>query len=75
MSAIGRSDDRLVEDFVLYVNETGFELRFPEDFPEELRSGELDGMSQWQIRRATSNHWIEQLVKQLHIHYPDLTAF
>ena len=71
MSTIGRSSDALVDDFVRYANQAGFEWKFPDEVPQELRtSHEKDGMFYWQIREAVSNPWVEGLAKQLPRTFP-----
>ena len=79
MSTIENSADELVDSFVRYLNEAGFEPRFPAGFdprfpgevPEELRSSTAeDGMFHWQIRPSSNNPWIEALVEQLPQNWP-----
>lgn len=66
MSTSGRSSDELVDEFVAYLNRTGFEPKLPHEVPEELRTSESDyGMFHWQIQGATSNPWIEELLERL----------
>lgn len=66
MSTSGRSSDELVDEFVAYLDLVGFEPKFPHEVPEELRTSESDyGMFHWQIRRATSNPWIQELAGRL----------
>jgi hypothetical protein len=66
MSTCETRSDHLVDEFVRYLNASGFEAKFPDDVPEELRTSEAEyGTFRWQIRRATSNPWIEQLVQRL----------
>ena len=66
MSTTGNSSDELVDEFVRYLNGAGFEPKFLDEVPEELRTlGAEYGMFHWQIRRATSNPWVETLVQQL----------
>jgi hypothetical protein len=66
MSTSGRSSDELVDEFVACLNRAGFEPKFPDQVPEELRTSESDyGTFHWQIQRATSNPWIGQLVQRL----------
>jgi hypothetical protein len=66
MGTRGRSSDELVDEFVRYLNTTGFEPKFPDDIPEELRTSEAEyGMFHWQIRPALSNPWVADILQQL----------
>jgi hypothetical protein len=66
MSTRGRSSDELVDEFVRYLNGAGFEPKFPDEVPEELRTRETDyGAFCWQIRPALSNPWVEEVAKRL----------
>ena len=66
MSTAGKSGDALVDRFIRYANQTGFEPRFPHDeIPSQLRIEEGDGMVYWQIRPAASNPWVEELAQKL----------
>jgi hypothetical protein len=66
MSTTSKSSDELVDKFVRYANETGFESRSPDEVPEDLRTSDVEhGMFHWQIRPVASNPWIEQFVQQL----------
>lgn|SRR5271157_1950055 len=58
--------DELVDKFVLCANEAGFEPKFPNEVPEELRTAEGEwGTLHWRIRPAAPNPWIEHLTQQL----------
>ena len=66
MSTQGRTSDKLVDEFVRYLNGAGFQPKFPDDIPEEFRTSEAQyGTLNWQIQRATSNPWIGKLTQQL----------
>jgi hypothetical protein len=48
MSTSGRSSDDLVDEFVRYLNETGFDPKLPDAVPEELRTSETEyGALRW----------------------------
>ena len=71
MSTIGKSADELVDSFVRYLNEAGFEPRPPDEIPAELLSSSAEyGMFHWQIRPSSNNPWIEGLVKKLPQSWP-----
>ena len=58
--------DELVDQFVDYVNQAGFEPKFADEIPQELRTPEVDHDSfNWTIRAAPSNPWIDNLVNRL----------
>lgn len=66
MSTIGKSVDELVDDFVRYLNGAGFDPKFPDQLPEELRTSNAEyGAFHWQIRPASHNPWVEKLVEKL----------
>ena len=67
-----KSSDELVDEFVRYLNGAGFEPKFPDQLSEELRTSGADyEMFRWQIRPASSNHWVETLTQQLPQQWPD----
>jgi hypothetical protein len=71
MSTAGKASDELVDGFVTYLNRTGFEPKFPDQLPEELRTSNTDyGMFHWQIRPTSSNPWVEKLVEKLPQSWP-----
>lgn len=46
--------DELVDAFVLYINRSGLDPKFPDEVPIELRKGDADyGMVHWEIRTAS----------------------
>jgi hypothetical protein len=66
MTKSARRTDALVDEFVRYLNQAGFEPGFPDDVPEELRTSEAaHGMFNWRVLQSTSNPWIETLVQRL----------
>ena len=71
MRTLGKSSDELVDEFVRYLNKAGFEPKFPDQLPEELRTSNADyEMFNWQIRPASSNAWVENLAQQLPQRWP-----
>ena len=71
MSTIGKGADELVDSFVRYLNDAGFEPRPAEEIPEELRSSSPEiGIFHWQIRPAAKNPWIDRLVEKLPQSWP-----
>lgn len=71
VSAVAENADELVDIFVSYLNDVGFEPKFPNEIPEELRTSGADyGMSHWQIRHLPSNPWVEELVQKLPQSWP-----
>ena len=72
MSTVGTAVDELVERFVNYLNGAGFEPRFQDEIPEELRTSTAEyEMSHWQIRPSSSNPWIEELSEKLPRQWPE----
>jgi hypothetical protein len=66
VTAVAENADELVDAFVSYLNGAGFEPRFPDEVPEELRTSSADyGTFKWQIRPATSNPWVKAVVEKL----------
>lgn len=50
LTAATESADELVDVFVSYLNGAGFEPKFPDEIPEELRTSSADyGTFKWQI--------------------------
>jgi hypothetical protein len=71
VSAVAESVDELVDVFVSYLNGVGFEPKFPDEIPEELRtSGAEYGMFHWQIRPLSSNPWSKKYFKKLPQSWP-----
>lgn len=71
MSTVGRTADELVDQFVDYLNGAGFEPRFPDEIPEELRTSSAEWeMFHWQIRPASSNPWVRELAEKLPRQWP-----
>lgn len=65
MTAVAENADELVDAFVSYLNGAGFEPKFPDQLPEELRTSIGDyGTFKWQIQPATSNPWVEAAVEK-----------
>ena len=66
VSAVAKSADELVDVFVSFLNGVGFEPKFQDEIPEELRtsSAEYDTFH-WQIKPLSSNPWVEELVQKL----------
>ena len=72
MSTVGRTAAELVDRFVNYLNGAGFEPRFQDEIPEELRSSNAEyEMYHWQIQPASSNPWIEELAEKLPQQWPE----
>jgi len=66
MSTRGRISNELVDEFVCFLNDAGFEPKFSDEVPEELRASKTEyGAFHWQIRPATSNPWIKPLFDRL----------
>ena len=66
MSAVAENVDELVDVFVSYLNAAGFEPKFLDEVPEELRTSRAEyDTFYWQIRPASSNPWVETLVEKL----------
>ena len=66
MSAVAENVDELVDVFVSYLNAAGFEPKFLDEVPEELRTSRAEyDTFHWQIRPASSNPWVETLVEKL----------
>lgn len=71
MGAVARNEDDLIDAFVAYLNKVGFEPKFPDAVPEELRtSGAEYDMFKWQIRSAPLNPWVEELEEKLPQRWP-----
>lgn len=71
MSTIGSAADALVDDFVGYLNQAGFQPKYPKEVPEELRTSATNyEMFQWQIRASASNLWVEKLAQHLPEKFP-----
>jgi hypothetical protein len=67
----GKSFDELVDEFVRYLNRAGFEPKFPDQVPQELRTSNADyEMFNWQIRPVSSNPWVENIAQQLPQRWP-----
>lgn len=65
------SEDSLVDAFVAYLNAAGFEPKFQNEVPEELRTSAADyDTYNWQIRAAPLNAWVEELDEKLPQHWP-----
>ena len=66
MSTTGKYGHELVDKFVQYLNEMGFEPRNPDEVPEELRTenAEYDCYA-WQIVRASPNPWVDDVIAHL----------
>jgi hypothetical protein len=66
-----KTADELVDAFVSYLNATGFEPKFPDGLPQELRTSSAEyGMFHWRILPASPNPWVEKLVEKLPQSYP-----
>jgi hypothetical protein len=71
VGAVAENEDALVDAFVAYLNAAGFEPKFPDAVPEELRtSGAEYDMFHWQIRSAPFNAWVEELDERLPQRWP-----
>ena len=71
MSTVGRTVDELVDRFVHYLNGAGFEPRFPDEIPEELRASNTESeMFHWQIHPASLNPWVEKLAEKFPQQWP-----
>ena len=71
MGAGAENDDALVDAFVAYLNAAGFEPKFRDAVPEELRtSGAEYDTFHWQIRSAPFNAWVEGLDEKLPQRWP-----
>ena len=66
VGAVAGNQDDLVDAFVAYLNAVGFEPKFPNDVPEELRTSGADyDTFNWQIRSASVNPWVEEMDEKL----------
>jgi len=66
MTKSDKTTDYLVDEFVRYANLAGFEPRFPDNVPVELRTSDANyGMLNWKIQAASSNPWILDLTNKL----------
>ena len=64
-------EDNLVDAFVAYLNAAGFEPKFQNEVPEELRTSAADyDTFNWQIRAAPLNAWVEELDQKLPERWP-----
>lgn len=71
MSEVAKNIDELVTEFVSYLNGAGFEPKFSNEVPEELRTSSAEyEMFHWRIRFASSNPWVETLVQKLPQDWP-----
>jgi hypothetical protein len=60
------NEDNLVDAFVAYLNAAGFEPKFQNEVPEELRTSAADNDTfNWKIRAAPLNAWVEELDEKL----------
>jgi hypothetical protein len=65
------NEDNLVDAFVAYLNAAGFEPKFQNEVPEELRTSAAEyDMFNWQIHSAPFNSWIEELNEKLPQRWP-----
>jgi hypothetical protein len=71
VGAIAQKEDDLVDAFVAHLNAVGFEPKFPNEVPEELRTSGADyDTFNWQIRSAAFNPWVEKLDEKLPQRWP-----
>jgi hypothetical protein len=71
LKAVVESACEVVDKFVTYLNSAGFETKFPDQLPEELRTSPAEyGMFHWTIRPAASNPWVEELAQKLPQNWP-----
>lgn len=71
MCAVAENGDDLVDAFVAYLNAEGFEPKFLDEVPEELRtSGAEYDTFNWQIRSAPFNPWVEGPNQELPQRWP-----
>ena len=72
MSTPGKSADKLVDEFVKYVNSHNLEPQADDEIPEELRLGpaQIDGYFDWKIKPISPNPWIQDLVQKLPKKFP-----
>lgn len=76
MSTVRGTAGELVDRFVNYLNGAGFEPRFQDEIPEELRTSNAEfEMYHWQIQPASSNPWIEELAEKLPQQWPEPFRF
>lgn len=70
----GQKDlERLVNDFVSYLNSKSLEPRTSEDIPDELRGPErpdLQGWFDWKISPSSANPWVGPLEEKLPRRFP-----
>ena len=71
MCAVAENGDDLVDAFVAYLNAEGFEPKFLDEVPEELRtSGAEYDTFNWHIRSAPFNPWVEGPNQELPQRWP-----
>jgi hypothetical protein len=65
------NEDNLVDAFVADLNAAGFEPKFQNEVPEELRTSTADyDTFNWQIRSAPLNTWVKELDEKLPQRWP-----
>jgi hypothetical protein len=74
MSTPGKSADRLVDEFVEFVNSHNLEPQSEDEIPQELRLGlaQINGYFDWKIKRISPNPWVQDLVQKLPKRFPHL---
>jgi hypothetical protein len=72
MNPAGKSEEKLVDEFVEYVNSHDLETHSEVEIPEELRLGpaEIDGYFNWKIKRISPNPWVQELAQKLPKRFP-----
>jgi hypothetical protein len=71
VSAAMKTADELVDGFVSYLNATGFEPKFADAIPEELRTSSAEHDTfHWRILPASPNPWVEKLIEKLPQSWP-----
>lgn len=69
------NESNLVDAFVAYLNAAGFEPKFQDEVPEELRTSTADyDTFNWKIRSAPLNAWVEELDEKLPQRWPKAFA-
>lgn len=73
MDRVAENEVHLVDAFVAYLNAAGFEPKFADEIPEELRTSAADyDTFNWQICSASFNPWVDELDKRLPQRWPKL---
>lgn len=71
MSTGSQKTDEVIDAFVFYINQAGLEPKFPNEVPTELRKSDADyGMVHWEIRAASRNPALDEVLQKLPQPFP-----